>query len=195
MLILASNSAARRAMLQAAGVAFEAVAADIDEAGLRDGWRGLPAAEVALGLAAAKAVAVSGRHPGKTVLGSDSIVETEEGLFLDKPGTMAGLRAQLLQLRGRTHRLLSAAAFARDGQTVWRHVGEARLSVRDFSDSFLSCYLHRCGAELLQSVGGYHVEAMGVQLFDRIEGSEFVIRGLPLVAVLGFLREAGEVPA
>ena len=192
MRILASNSPARQEMLRSAGVAFEAMAAAVDEVALRAQWHGLAAGEVAARLAEAKALAVSRQRPQALVLGADSVVELD-GALLEKPGSRAGLCRQLQQLRGREHHLLSAAAFARGGRLLWRHVGEARLFMRDFGDSFLGQYVERVDAAVLQSVGGYHVEGLGVQLFDRIDGSLFVIRGLPLLAVLGFLRDAGEL--
>lgn len=194
MLLLASSSSARREMLARAGVRFDVVAASVDEAGLRRLCHGLPATEVALRLAAAKAMEVGGRHPEALVLGCDSIVEVE-GRLLEKPATIDGLRTQLGQLRGKTHLLVSAAVFVQRGRVLWRHAGMARLAVRPFGESFLSGYIGACGAEVLHSVGGYHVEGLGIQLFDQLEGSEFVIRGLPLLEVLAFLRRHGELPA
>ena len=193
MIILASESASRRAMLTAAGVAFEAVPARIDEAAVTEGLRGRPVRDVADRLAELKAVKVSLLRPGMAVLGSDSMLELERGVWLEKPGTADGLRAQLRQLRGRPHRLVSAAVIARDGRPLWRHVEAATLTVRDFSEGWLDQYVAACGAEVVSSVGGYHVEGLGAQLFTRIEGDQFVVRGLPLLAVLGWLREAGEL--
>ncbi len=193
MIILASESASRRAMLMAAGVAFEAVPARIDEAAVTEGLRGRPVRDVADRLAELKAVKVSLLRPGMVVLGSDSMLELERGVWLEKPGTADGLRAQLRQLRGRPHRLVSAAVIARDGRPLWRHVEAATLTVRDFSEGWLDQYVAACGAEVVSSVGGYHVEGLGAQLFTRIEGDQFVVRGLPLLAVLGWLREAGEL--
>lgn len=193
MLILASESASRRAMLEAAGVSFEAVPARIDEAAITDGLRGAPVRDVADRLAELKAVKVSLSRRGVYVLGSDSMLELERGVWLEKPGSPDGLRAQLRQLRGRSHRLVSAAVVARDGQPLWRHVEVATLSVRDFSEDWLDSYVSACGDAVLSSVGGYHVEGLGAQLFTRIEGDQFVVRGLPLLAVLGWLREAGEL--
>jgi septum formation protein len=195
MLILASESASRKAMLTAAGVVFEAVPARIDEAGVTEALRGRPVREVADRLAELKAVKVSHSRPGVFVLGSDSMLEVERGAWLEKPGDLAGLKAQLLQLRGRAHRLVSAAVVARDGVPLWRHVEVAELTVRDFSEAWLEGYVAACGAEVLSSVGGYHLEGLGVQLFTRVAGDQFVVRGLPLLAVLGWLREAGEMPA
>ena len=193
MIILASESASRRGMLEAAGVSFEAVPARIDEAGVTEAMRGQAVRDVADRLAELKAVKVSLLHRGKIVLGSDSMLELERGVWLEKPGTPDGLRAQLRLLRGRAHRLVSAVVAARDGQPLWRHVEAATLTVRDFSDAWLEEYVAACGNDVLSSVGGYHVEGLGVQLFTRIEGDQFVVRGLPLLAVLGWLREAGEL--
>ncbi len=193
MLILASESASRRAMLTAAGVSHEAVPARIDEAGVTDELRGRSVRDVADRLAELKALKVSQQRGGAFVLGSDSMLEVERGEWLEKPGSLEGLRAQLRRLRGRDHRLVSAAVIARDGQALWRHVEVATLTVRDFSEAWLEDYVAACGAQVLSSVGGYHVEGLGVQLFTRIDGDQFVVRGLPLLAVLGWLREAGEL--
>ena len=193
MLILASESASRKNMLSAAGVRYRSQAARIDEDGVTDEMRGRPVRDVADRLAELKALKVSLQHPGAYVLGSDSMLELERGVWLEKPGTPDGLRAQLRQLRGRSHRLVSAAVIARDGRPLWRHVEAATLTVRDFSEGWLDQYVAACGAEVVSSVGGYHVEGLGAQLFTRIEGDQFVVRGLPLLAVLGWLREAGEL--
>jgi len=193
MIVLASESASRKAMLKAAGVDFEAVPARIDEEGVTAEMRGRSVRDVADRLAELKAVKVSFQRPGRIVLGSDSMLEVERGAWLEKPGDLDGLRTQLRVLRGRSHRLVSAAAVARDGQALWRHVEVATLTVRDFSDAWLEDYVAACGADVLGSVGGYHLEGLGVQLFTRVDGDQFVVRGLPLLAVLGWLREAGEM--
>jgi septum formation protein len=195
MIILASESASRRAMLAAAGVAFEAVPARIDEAGVTAEMLGRPVRDVADRLAELKAVKVSLRHRGAFVLGSDSMLEVERGRWLDKPGSLEGLRVQLRELRGRSHRLVSAAVVARDGEPLWRHVEVATLHVRAFSEAWLEQYVAACGPDVLSSVGGYQLEGLGAQLFTRIEGDQFAVRGLPLLAVLGWLREAGELTA
>ena len=193
MLILASESASRKAMLSAAGVKYEAHPARIDEAGVTAEMRGRPVRDVADRLAELKALKLSQRHPGAFVLGSDSMLEVERGEWLEKPGSLEGLRVQLRALRGRSHKLISAAVIARDGRALWRHVEVATLTVRDFSEDWLEDYVAACGEQVLSSVGGYHLEGLGAQLFTRIEGDQFVVRGLPLLAVLGWLREAGEL--
>ncbi|WP_235890307.1 Maf family protein [Sandaracinobacter neustonicus] len=180
-------------MLTAAGVKFEAVPARIDEAAITEAMRGSPVRDVADRLAEMKALKLSRSRPGLMVLGSDSMLELERGVWLEKPGTLDGLRAQLRLLRGRVHRLVSAAMVAQDGQPLWRHVEVATLTVRDFSEDWLEDYVAACGEQVLSSVGGYHLEGLGAQLFTRIEGDQFVVRGLPLLAVLGWLREAGEL--
>lgn len=197
MLILASESPSRRAMLTAAGVSHQAVPARIDEEAVTASLRaaGAPARDVADRLAELKAVKVSLAYPGRHVLGSDQMLEVDPGEWLEKPGSAEGLRTQLHQLRGRTHRLLCAAVIARNGVPLWRHLEIAKLTVRPFSDAWLDGYIAEVGSAVFGSVGGYHVEGLGVQLFDRIEGDQFVIRGLPLIAVLAWLRTAGVISA
>lgn len=184
------------AMLRAAGVAFEAVAPGVDEEAVKQSLAGQRVRDIADRLAELKAVKLSrsAAMQGRFILGADSMLALSPLEYCDKPGDPDGLRAQLRMLRGREHRLISAAVVARDGEPIWRHVEEARLVVRDFSEAWLESYVDACGEEVCSSVGGYHVEGLGAQLFTRIDGDQFVVRGLPLLAVLGWLREAGELP-
>lgn len=196
MITLASQSAARAAMLIAAGVAFTAVPAHVDEASLMAGLvaEGASAARTADALAELKAVKVSRRVAG-LVLGADSIVATADGRFLAKPETRDGAAAQLRDLAGTTHRLVSAAVIAAGGVAVWRAAGEARLTMRPLSDAFIADYLDAEGDAVLGCVGTYRIEGLGAHLFTRIDGDHFTIRGLPLLAVLDYLRTRGEVAA
>jgi septum formation protein len=195
-LVLASTSASRQAMLTAAGVPFEALAPMVDEAELKRALlsEGADARRVADALAEAKAVKISRKIPSALVLGSDSVVALDDGTMIDKAPDRETLAAQLRSLRGRTHRLVSAAVVAENGTAVWRFVGVAKLTMRDFSDAFLHAYLDTCGDVLLGSVGGYHIEGQGAQLFARVDGDQFTIRGLPLLAVLDYLRTRSVMP-
>jgi septum formation protein len=192
-LVLASESRSRARMLAAAGLSFSQVAAHIDEDSVKAAMAGAPVRDIADRLAEMKALKVSRSRSDAFVLGSDSMLALDRTRFLDKPRTRACLMEQLSLLRGRTHSLVSAACFARNGQILWRHVGEARLCVRSFSDAFLNHYVESVDEAVLQSVGGYHLEGEGVQLFEKIEGDQFTVRGLPLIPVLAWLREAGEL--
>jgi septum formation protein len=193
-LILASTSAARRRLLQAAGVTVLAEAAQVDEASALESLvaEGTKPRDVADFLAELKAAKVSNRHPGALVIGADQVLALGSEVF-QKPGTLDGARAQLKRLRGQTHVLSSAVVVAREGSIVWRDVREARLTMRDFSDAFLERYLADAGEGILGSVGAYHVEGLGIQLFSRIEGDTFTIQGLPLLPLLDFLRAHGMV--
>ena len=187
-LVLASGSASRARMLAAAGVDFIKAPADIDEAALMpaDG----DAAAAALALAGLKALSVSEYRPGALVLGADSILDFA-GERIGKSPDAAAAKALLTRLSGRTHRIVSAAVLVRDGTVVWRHVGEGALTMRPCSEAFLDAYLAAQAPAVLASVGCYHLEERGAQLFDRIEGDFFSILGLPLIAVLAALREQG----
>jgi len=195
MIVLASASTTRQAMLAAAGVTLDIDPARIDEEPAKQTLRDRlthPAA-IAEHLAILKAAEVSARRPGALVIGADQTLALG-GADFDKPRDRAEARSQLQALRGRTHHLYSAAAAVRDGETRWCHVAEARLAVRDFSDAFLDDYLDRVGAAVTSSIGGYQLEGLGAQLFTAIDGDFFTILGLPLLPLLDFLRIDGELP-
>lgn len=193
-IILASGSSFRKAMLENAGVDFEAILADIDERAVEAALEGsgVTPEDVALVLAEAKALDVSEKHPGALVLGCDQTLSLGETLF-HKPGDMEGARRHLLALSGRTHQLNSAAVLSRGGATLWRHAGIASLTMRQLDPAFIGRHLARVGPVVLNSVGAYQIEGEGVQLFEKIEGDYFTIVGLPLIAVLKALRELGAI--
>ena len=190
--ILASASTARAALLRAAGVDFTIVPAQIDEAPLKHAAKraGISATECAIALAIEKARYVSHRAPRALVIGADQILASGAE-WLDKPGDLGDLGAQLQSLRGRTHVLATAVCVAHDGAVLWQATSAPELTMRPFSDDFLSAYLAAEGEKLLGSVGGYQLEGRGAQLFSRISGDYFAVLGLPLVELLGFLRERG----
>ena len=197
MLVLASQSAARRAMLSAAGVPHEALPAHVDEEGITAGLIAEQASpeRIADALAEVKALKISRQHPGALVLGADSVVVTADGSLVNKPETRPRAEAQLRQLAGTTHRLISAAVICEAGKPVWRQGGAARLTMRALSDGFSTRYLDAEGDAVLGCVGCYRIEGLGAQLFSRIDGDQFVIRGLPLLAVLDYLRVRGMLPS
>ena len=186
-LILASKSAARRAMLEGAGVAFTVRVADVDEDALKR--PGVDPAALAQELAAAKALAVSRADPEAWVLGGDQTLAFDGGL-ISKASSLKDARARLSAMRGRSHQLHSGAALARNGALVWSGVDSVTLTMRDFSDVFLDAYLAAEGDELLHCVGSYRLEGMGSQLFEAVDGDYFTVLGLPLWPVLEALRRA-----
>ena len=193
-LVLASKSAIRYALLRDAGVPVEVQPADIDERTIEQRSPARDAGELAALLAREKARTIAARLPGRLVLGADQTLAFGERRFA-KPGDRAGARAQLEALRGRTHELHTAVALMRESAIVFEHREVARLTMRAFSDRFLESYLDAVGAAVTASVGGYQLERIGIQLFERIEGEHFVILGLPLVALLQYLRQAGWLAA
>ena len=197
MIVLASQSAARRAMLTAAGVAHDALPAHVDEDGVTAGLQaeGASPEHIADALAELKAVKISRSLPGVLVLGADSVVVTADGALIAKPETRPRAEAQLRQLAGTTHRLISAAVIAENGTPVWRAGGAARLTMRALSEGFISRYLDAEGDAVLGCVGCYRIEGLGAQLVSRIDGDQFIIRGLPLLAVLDYLRVRAELDA
>lgn len=186
-LILASQSRARQGLLANAGIAFEAVPADIDERSVQQN-AGLSAPdEIAGVLARAKALFVSTKHPARYVVGADQTLALGKRLF-NKPAGRAQAAAQLRSLAGNSHQLHSAVAVARDGQIVFAEVSIARMTMRHLSESEIETYLDQAGAAVTTSVGAYQLEGLGVHLFERIEGDHFTILGLPLLPLLAFLR-------
>lgn len=193
MIILASQSASRRAMLAAAGVPFEAHPAHLDERALETEYEAAGAAEIALRLAEAKALAVARAFAGSLVLGSDSLVEVD-GRRFDKPGSREEAAEHLRCFSGEVMHLHSAAALARDGAVVWRHGALARLRVRPLSERFIAGYLDAEWPAVAGCVGVFRIEGPGVQLFEAIDGDHFTVLGMPLLPVLEELRNLGEMP-
>ena len=192
-LVLASASRARLALLHAAGFEVEAAPADLDEAALKRACRerGCTASETALHLAHAKAAASPAARPEPMVIGADQILVCDT--WYDKPDGVAEARVHLRALRGQTHHLVTAAVCHRGGARLWQTVAMPRLTMRAFSDAFLEDYLLAEGDALTTTVGAYRLEGLGIHLFERIEGEHAAILGLPMLALLAFLREAGMV--
>ena len=192
--VLASGSRTRAEMLERAGVRVTLAPAAVDEEEIKLAARaeGAPVEDVAEALAELKAQRVTRKHPGALVIGADQMLECE-GRWFDKPVDRDAARAQLQDLRGKTHRLVSCAVVLRDGERLWHHVDRARLTMRPFSDAFLESYLNAAGDDVLGSVGAYHLEGLGAQLFHRVDGDFFTILGLPLLPLLGFLRVHGVI--
>ncbi|SEJ64871.1 septum formation protein [Sphingomonas sp. OV641] len=188
-LILASQSASRRAMLEAAGVPFEAQPAMVDEEAAKASLGAIAPRDLADALAELKALKVSHRNPQALVLGSDSLAVLEDGTILSKPRDREEAAKHLEMMSGKRHDLVSAAVIAEAGRPVWRHVDRARMFVRPLSDSFIEAYLDAEWPEISGCVGCYRIEGPGVQLFSRVEGSQFTVLGMPLLPLLGYLRE------
>ncbi|MEQ8410379.1 MAG: Maf family protein [Erythrobacter sp.] len=198
-LILASRSASRRAMLDAARVPYAAIPADVDERAVEASLEDAAPGEIAEALAVAKAAALAPAHPDALVLGSDSLVAVE-GRRFDKPGSREQAAEHLRFFSGKVMELHSGAAIVK-GVGVkgkgceWSHAALARLHVRDLSDAFVESYLAAEWPEIGNCAGAFRIEAMGVQLFDHIEGDQFTVLGMPLLPVLGALRELGVIEA
>ena len=191
-LVLASKSDVRGKMLAAAGLRLEIRPAQIDERAVESKAGAADAAAVARLLARAKADAVARSVPGRLVLGADQTLARGSTRF-SKPANRAAAADQLRSLRGRTHELHSALALVRDGAVLFDCVDSARLTMRNVSDRFLEEYLDMAGGAALASVGGYQLEGIGIHLFERVEGDYFTIIGLPLLPLLGYLRQNGFV--
>ena len=195
-LILASASAARRAMLHNAGLAFDVIPARLDEEAIARDIGAQSTADapvrIAVTLAAEKARQVSGGHKGRIVIGADQVLALVDAVH-SKVSSIEEARAVLQRLRGQEHRLISAVAVARDGEVLWQSADTARLTMRMFSDAFLDTYLRDAGPAILECVGCYQLEGLGAQLFDAVDGDYFTILGLPLVPLLARLRALGVI--
>lgn len=193
-LILASQSLARRALLEGAGLDFEAVPASVDEVTIKESAKaeGLSAADAATMLADSKAARIARRHPDAVIIGADQLLVCE-GEWFDKPEDIEAARGHLHRLRNRAHELVTATVVWRNGERAWHHVATPRLAMRDFSEAFLDEYLAREGAHVTSSVGAYRLEGMGIQLMREIRGDHSAILGLPLLPLLAYLRDSGVI--
>lgn len=196
MIVLASQSASRRAMLDAAGVAYEARPAHVDEAGVKAALlaEGQSPRAVADALAELKALKIARSDASALVIGSDSVVAVNGRLY-DKPESREDAARHLSEFSGQEMHLISAVVAAEAGRAVWRHVEEARLSVRTLSAAFIDDYLDREWPAIAGCVGCFRIEAIGVQLFSRIRGDHFTIYGMPLLPLLGYLRTRNLLPS
>lgn len=197
-LILASASRSRREMLQASGLKFDIEPADLDERAIRDVLTRenaeIEPIDIAEVLARAKAEDVSSRNPEALVIGADQVLAFDGEIF-EKPADVGKAREMLMRLRGSVHQLHSVVTIAEGGRSGWVWSDTAHLTMRPFSIAFLEDYLVRAGPGILESVGAYRLEEIGVQLFDRIEGDFFTILGMPLVPLLGELRSRAVLPS
>jgi septum formation protein len=191
-LILASASKTRAAMLQNAGLRVVCDPAHVDEDAVKESLKaeGATAAIVAESLAELKALKVSRRHPGRLVVGADQTLDLG-GVWFDKPVDRDHAKAHLQAFSGKTHRLNSAVSVVRDGQVLWHVTDWAELTVRPLDPAFIDRYLAAVGDAALGSVGAYQLEGLGAQLFTAVRGDYFTVLGLPLLQLLGFLRQTG----
>lgn len=190
-IILASGSASRRTLLKNAGIDAEAIQPFVDEEAAKAAMRaeGVSVRDQAMHLAQLKAVKVSSARPG-LIIGGDQMLSLDGGAF-DKPGNRGDARGHLEALSGRTHTLETALVICENGQPVWRHLERPKLTMRPLSAQFIGAYLDKVGDTILSTVGGYQLEGLGSQLFTRIEGDYFSILGLPLLALMDYLRTRG----
>ena len=189
-LILASQSASRRTVLQQAGIDFLAVPAGVDERRLQRESALHDAGAIAKLLAREKAREVAACYPDHVVIGADQTLAVGD-VLLSKPAGRAQAATQLKQLAGKTHELHSAVAIVRDDIVLFDTVSTARLAMRPLSDAEIESYLDAAGDKVTTSVGAYQIEGLGIHLFDRIDGDHFTILGLPLLPLLDFLRRQG----
>ncbi|MDC0659264.1 Maf family protein [Leisingera sp. SS27] len=193
-IVLASGSEIRAHLLRQAGIKFERDVPRLDEDAIKMALLAeqAPPRDIADALAEAKARKISGRHPGRLVLGCDQVLDFE-GNLLSKPDNPKVALSQLKDMRGKRHMLLSAAVIYRDGEPIWRHVGQVRLVMRKSSDAYLEDYVSRNWDSLRFAVGGYKLEEEGVRLFASIEGSYFNVLGLPLMELISYLGLQGVI--
>ena len=193
-IVLASGSEIRAQLLRQAGIEFDIVVPRLDEDAIKTALLAEQAAprDIADALAEAKARKISGKHPGQMVLGCDQVLDFD-GRLLSKPVSPEDALAQLKEMRGKRHMLLSAAVIYRDGQPIWRHVGQVRLLMRNASDAYLDGYVDRNWDSIRHAVGAYKLEEEGVRLFTTIDGSYFNVLGLPLMELINYLGLQGVI--
>ena len=192
-IVLASASTTRRTLLEGAGVPHIVEPSRVDEDEIKVSLRaeGADGTDIAEVLAEAKAMYVSRKHPERMVLGADQVLECNGATF-DKPVDRDYALSQLQTLRGKPHSLISYAVIVRGGQRIWQAVDRATLEIRrDASDTFFNAYLDAAGDDAFNGPGGYRIESLGAQLFSRVDGSHFTILGLPMMALLEYLRANG----
>lgn len=192
MIVLASTSLTRQTMLKNAGVPFTAMSPAVDERALVADHPDWKPAEIAVKLAEAKAIDVSLRIPDAIVIGADQVLALGDRIF-SKPRDQQECRRHLMELRDKTHSLISGIVCARNGKPTWTLSDEALLTMRNFSDAFMDSYLDAIGNDCTTSVGGYKIEGRGLQLFETVKGDHFTILGLPLIPLLNYLRRDGEI--
>ena len=193
-IILASTSKIRGKILAAAGIEFSVLDSELDEEKAKGSLTELSPRKISLELARLKSEKVSRQHPNAMTIGADQVLGFENRIF-NKPVSRAEAESQLSMLRNATHTLYSTVSCAIAGAEVWSHCSEARLTMRDFTPVILSSKHDGSPAEFLSSVGAYKLEETGIQLFEKIEGDYFTILGLPILPLLGFLRQRGIVPS
>jgi septum formation protein len=194
-LILASKSASRRQLMENAGLVFDCIDSELDEETIKDTFLtagNQDLSDVAMILAQAKATVVSEQYPGSLVIGADQVLICGDRLY-NKPADHEQAREHLLSLSAHTHVLETAVCVAQNGNVLWSHREAPQLTMRKLSPAFIGRYMAAVGDDVLTTVGGYKLEGRGIQLFDKIEGSYFAILGLPLLALLSFLRSKGIV--
>lgn len=193
-IILASQSAIRRRLLENAGIPCDVQVAHVDEKTVKSALlaRKVPPGDIADALAGLKAQKISQQHPGALVIGCDQLLEFD-GRILSKPASLTAAREQLLALSGQAHRLFSAAVICQDGQPLWRHVGVVQMQMRAISRAYLDDYITRNWDSIRESVGAYKLEEEGVRLFQSITGDHFHVMGLPLLEIISFFIARGVI--
>jgi septum formation protein len=192
MIILGSQSKTRLSLLRNAGVAVEAMPSPCDEEAIKAKTPSANATELAQHLAREKSLALSAIKPNDLILGADQTLSLHDHI-LHKTSSGRAAKEQLLMLRGQQHHLHSAVCVTRNRTVIFETLAMASLKMRHFSAEFLETYVDTVGDDVAMSLGGYQIEGLGIQLFENIEGDHSVILGLPLLPLLAFLREVGEL--
>ena len=189
-IILASKSQVRRNILKKNNINFFVKPSDVDEEPVKACLikEGASPEIISKNLAELKANKVSQKMDQDLVLGADSVIDLN-GELISKPENRTEALEILKKLNGKKHDLISSVCISKNGSMIWNYTDKAELTMKEMSDSDLKDYLSKISDEALYSYNVYQIEGEGKNLFEKIEGDENTIMGLPIKKIKDFLNK------